>query len=55
MAVYFFFVISITSDIIATINVTNRNIASYVTISTALLSEGEKLPSKRRGLTAYRI
>ena len=43
---YFFFVISITSAIMETIRVSNKNNSLYVIISTALLSKRAKVPSK---------
>ena len=37
----------------ATMSISKENSSLYVIISTALLSEGEKIPSTKRGLTAY--
>ena len=45
---YFFFVISITSAIMETIRVSNKNNSLYVIISTALLSKRAKVPSRMK-------
>ena len=51
---YFFFVISITSAIMETIRVSNKNNSLYVIISTAPFQRGRKCPQNKRGQTAYR-
>ena len=55
VAVYFFFVISITSAIMETISVRSKNNSLYVIISTAPFQRGRKCPQNKRGQTAYRI